>query len=275
MTSRRSQCALLLAMTVAVGGCGEGGNDDVLRATARALGAVRSAAIDLELTATSRALEGRKVGFKVTGSFDLDSGAALPVARLTVTKYGDDTPPVTVLSTGRAAYVERDGTAYRLPDSEAAQLAIVRGDGASQGAVAGLELDTWFVDYEVDEGAETDTIRGRLDVANALGDLAGMSVDFGAEAPAGLADLDAAQRAELGRLARNARVEATSDHDDHVLRDLMMTIELGSPSADLPQAMRELVPVTFVLRLKMEDVGMDVEVVEPPTSRPLSELPAG
>lgn len=260
------------AMLGLLAGCGGSSTPEpVLAATTERLGGVRAATMDLRVTATSAALDGREVGFAVRGPFDVDSGTTLPVAELTVERLGADGEPTTLLSTGERAYLRRGDATYELPPDSTSSLALGEKDG---GGAPSLDLARWVDSPTVVEGDETDTVSGEVDVAAFLSDLAAVSSRFG-ESGGGLTDLSPEAQAEVADAVTESSMTAVVDHDDRDLRSVVATVVLGRPDPDLPEETRRLVPVTITLSLQLTDVGERLTVTAPTNVRPLSELKNG
>ena len=249
---RRLVPALLLA-AVACGGGGGGAAQEALRDTAARLGDIRSARMDLSMTAKSASSEA--VGFAMTGPFALPETRGLPVADLELTELrGSERSTVTFVSTGTDAYVVRDGQARKVPGGVS-----VGGEG-SEGGLGSLRIDGWLRDPVIEEGEETDRITAGLDVAAAFDDLGRMGEQLGTSLLAGLKPLDDASRRALEKSAKDSRVEIVTGADDRLLRRLVLTVTL---TGEVPPELRSMVPVTLSLSLDLAEVNQPV-TVEPP-----------
>jgi hypothetical protein len=251
-------CAVL-ALTA----CGSSGTSAqrTLRDTAKRLDDVRSAYLSLSMTATSPAAK-HPVGFSMQGWFALPDKEGLPVANLEVKDLRGATPVTsTFVSTGKAAYVVRDGHAVTLP----ASAVHLSGKDAGLGT---LRIDSWLRSPVLGSGGVVDNvpadhITAGLDVAAAFDDLGRLGERLGASGLAGLRPLDADAKARLAKSARNSTIEVWCGHKDHLLRRLVLTVTLGG---DVPPALRSMVPVTLSLSLAMAAVNQPVPPVTPPAT---------
>jgi hypothetical protein len=266
----------LLALVLA--GCGgDGGEaDDVLAETAERLEAIESGRLTMKLVVSPTGAEAEKVGFELEGPFSLDARGGLPIARIDYTKIrGSARGAVTIVSTGRKAYVEVDGQVYELPperedELRAAGAALAEGEG-----LGALRLDEWIEDPELSEGGtvagvETDRIDARLDVAAAAQDL----VEVARGLPQGsLEELAEADEQTIERATRSATLELFTGKEDRLLRRLSLDVDLGF---DVPAALRsalgDLVGARIEFDLTVEDPNTTVTVEEPARALPYSEL---
>ena len=253
-----------LALVAVLGGCGGGDATatSVLARTADELAEVRSGRLDVSLVA--KAGNGKGFGFTLAGPFAFEEGRPLPVLDVTyVQTAGDRSASTKVVSTGTAAYVVAGGTAYRLPES-------ALGSEKPSSALGGLRIDRWLVEPVLEEGAETDTIRARLDPVNALNDVAALAGSFGQSAAIPRVEGEDAER--LRTTAKNSTVVVTTGHDDRLLRTVSLTVTLEAVSS-LPEPLRGLAPVTLTMTLTLSDPNRPVSVSPPATSRPYADLP--
>ena len=257
--------ALAVAATVAASataGCGGGSSDDdALRATARKLGEIRSATLDLRMAAESPAAKG-PVGFAMKGPFALPSKAGLPVANLEVSELrGAETVTVTFVSTGEKAYVVRDGKATALASPG------VSVGGGDEGGLGELRIDQWLRDPKTSDGGDvggvrTERIGAGLDVAAAFDDLGRLGERLGASALAGLRPLDKGSREALEKAAGDSTIEVWTGREDRLLRRLVLRVTLAA-SGELPESLRAMAPVTLSLSLDLSDVNEPVRVDAP------------
>jgi hypothetical protein len=258
---RRLAAAALGAVLLA--GCGSSGSPAVsaLRDTAKKLDDVRSARLDLRLSAESPAAEG-PVGFALKGPFALPEKAGLPVAELQVTELrGARTTTATFVSTGQRAYVVRNGRVTALPGSGGVDV------GGEGGGLGSLRIDHWLRDPKLSDGGsvggtDTDHVTARLDVAAAFDDLGRLGERLGTSALAGLRPLDARSRAALTKAAASSAIEVWTGKKDRLLRRLVLRVTLAAGDR-LPATLRSLAPVTLSLSLDLSAVNEPVHV-DPP-----------
>jgi hypothetical protein len=223
----------------------------------------------LRLSAMTRA--GADTGFQISGPFSLPEDDSLPTADLTIEQLGVQAgQAVRFISTGDAAFVEVEGTAYELPGAQAESL---RGDpqAAEEGPFDQLELDTWVSDPETSEsgtvdGVKTETLAGRLDVVTAANDLFDMARFFGTTT---VPEIEGEEAERLRSAVESASLEVVTGRDDGLLRRLHIDVDLAAGAPDrLEPALSELLGVRFQLLLEIADPNEPVEVEPPRESLP-------
>ena len=275
------RAAALLALCALLAGCAGNGEDanEVLSETAANLGKIRSGTLHVDVRLEPRGPSGAEpFGFTLDGPFSLAGPGRLPVANVEYTQtVGEDDATVTLISTGRNAYVRTQGRTYELrPDQEA-----VLGGATSQlrasGRLGEFAIDEWIEDAEVDDGgdvggAETDHVQAELNVVNAIRDLTALARQAGQDVPA-LTDRDADRLADS---VRSSRFEVYTGKEDRLLRRLELEIDFGlDVPKELRSALGSLVGGRLVFELGVDDPNRNVTVAEPENARPSSELPQG
>ena len=275
----RRVAALALA-AVSLAACGGSGGDaeDVLAETADNLEEIESGTLAMRLVVTPKGEDAETVGFELRGPFSLEGPGEFPVARIEYTQIrGSERGTVTVVSTGRKAFVEVDGQAYELPPEQATQLRqagreLEQGEGLGE-----LGVDDWIVDPELSDGGEvggteTDRISAELDVSAAALDL----VELGRGLAQGSLDgLSEADRRTIERATRSAKLELFTGKDDRLLRRLDLDVDLGfDVPGDLRAALGRLVGARIDFELTVDDPNEPVEVAEPEDVLPYTELPS-
>ena len=269
--SRALPVALVLAVAVAVAGCGEDAND-VLGETARNIGDIRSGQLDMSMLVAGRGADaqGGEVGFELSGPFALPRAGGLPRAEVDYTQQaGEQRATVTLVSTGDAAFVEVGGQAYALPPDQTETLRLGTGQLGSGGARDQLRIGSWVRDAEVSDGgtvggAETDKVSGRLDVATAATDLLRLSRALGPDG-AGLRALEQGAD-QLEQATDDSSFELWTGKEDRLLRRLQIAVALGEE--DGPKA-----SVRF--GLAVADPNEPIRVEAPENPLPSSALPQG
>jgi hypothetical protein len=272
---RRVTCLLVIALA----GCG--GDDgpapaDVLRETAANMAKIRSADLGLRLVLEpEREPEAGRVGFALRGPVDLRTGR-LPAARLRYTQIaGPNQGEATFVSTGREAFVEVGGKAYRLPADQTSSLASEAGS-VRQGVR--LPLGRWLRDPAVRDGgevggAETDRLSAKLDAATALRDIFGAARQAGAEQ---VPDISDAGADDLREAISSASIDIWSGREDRLLRRLRLRIAFRvSPPAALRERLGDVAGGRFALDVDLARVNAPVRVQAPADPRPAEELGAG
>ena len=270
----------LVALLAVVAGCGGGGGhaNHVLSETADNLGKIRSGDLTLRLVVSPPEGTKGRIGFELRGPFALRPGA-LPVAKIAYTQIaGAREATATFISTGTKAYAEVNGKAYELPPESTD---IVRqaagGIGDSNGGLGSFEIGSWFDDPQVSEGenlgdASTEHVVADLDVVAAANGLLGLVRDLGRDAPT----IEGDEADRLKDAVESSSIEVWSGKEDHLLRRLLLSADLG---LDVPESLRralgEVVGAKVEFELAVANPNQPVSVPPPPNPLPSSELPGG
>lgn len=279
MTPRVFAC-VVAALVIGACGSGKTPGERALDQVQSGLEDVRSGTLAMTfLASTADARSGRGLGFSLRGPFAVArEKGQLPVADLDYTRItGTKRRTTTFISTGRAAFVELDGVAYRL---DPAQVAGLRSDGdGGGGGLEGLELDDWIdnptVRRETQDGAAVNRITGKVDAIKAFNGVLGLAQEYGAsteDAPKPL-DGDAANR--VRRMVRSSSVEVVAGQDDHLLRHFELVIALA-PGAQqrLRGALGKFAGVRLRFALDVFRPNRPVRVAAPARARPASDIPS-
>src|SRR2546421_6643292 len=127
----RRRCLVLLALVPILGACGGAGPGDVLSQTASNLGKIHSGTLSMRLLVTPRGTgQGQPFGFTLHGPFALARSGSLPRLRVDYTQIANGgQATVTVVSTGKSAYVLSNGRTRNLPASALGSLRGIGGGG--------------------------------------------------------------------------------------------------------------------------------------------------
>jgi hypothetical protein len=189
---------------------------------------------------------------------------------------GDQRVPATFISTGRAAFVEVNGTTYRLPRAQADVLRLGAGAGAGAKGLDALQLDArrWMRHPKLSsgpdlQGQKTDRITGDLDAGPALSDLLGAASRAGTGG--GLQGADARR---LSETVRGSSIEVLTGAKDRLLRRVTVSADL-----DVPESLRRQVGGRAALHLDFQ-LGVarpnrQVTVTAPKDSKPLPRRQGG
>jgi hypothetical protein len=264
----RRLAAFALLVSLACGCGGAHSASSILSDTASSLDQIKSGTLGFDLLVTPKRSGSRPFGFKLNGPFST-RGGGLPVTRATYTQIANGkSATVTLISTGNAGFITVRGKTYELPADRLAPLrsatAVFGGNGRS------LPLDDWIQDAKVAKagsigGEPTDHVRGRLDLARAVGDL-------GALTPGGK-PLNARERGQLERAARTATIDVWSGKKDHLLRKLAIDVDLRlDVPAELRAALGDLVGARLQVTLAVRNPNRPVSVTAPAGALPYSAL---
>jgi hypothetical protein len=276
VTEPVTRALLLLLWVVALSGCGGGGPDpaEVLSQTAANLGKIKSAE-SMHLKLVVDPVEGDPFGFELEGPVALCELRPLPLLDVDYTRIanGRETT-MRIASNGEQGFVVLNGTAYELPDDQAADLRSACEDLESgEGGLGSLRVGDWVRDPQASSGDDVDTVAGELDMVAVVNDLVGIARAFGDSTLSRL-DRDDAQR--IADATKDSSFALESGHDDHLLRRLSLEAKLGfDVPDDLRRALGDAVGGTITFELELEDPNAQVEVHQPPNARPSSELPGG
>jgi hypothetical protein len=274
---RSALVVLLASFAVAACGGGDDGADEALAETAENLEEIESGDLSMRLVITPTGNETETIGFELRGPFSLEGPGELPVARVAYTQIrGSKRGTVTVVSTGRRAYVEVGSRAYELPPAQTEQLRQAGEDLAQGQGLGELEVGDWIEDPELSDGGavggtDTDRIDANLDVAAAARDLVELGRGLGAGALSRLSDAD---ETTLERATRSAHLRLFTGREDRLLRRLEIDVDLGFEVApDLRAALGSRVGARIEFDLAVDDPNRPVTVDEPANALPYSELP--
>jgi hypothetical protein len=274
---RRVTALCLAAVSLAACGGSNGEAEDVLAETADNLEKIESGDLSMRLVVTPKGEDAEAFGFELGGPFSLEGPGELPVARIAYTQIrGSERGTVTVVSTGRKAYVEVEGQAYELPPEQAAQLRLAGRELEEGEGLGELGLDDWIKDPELSDGGsvggtETDRIDADLDVATAAQDLVELGRGLGRGSLDSLADAD---EQTIERATRAATLRLFTGEEDRLLRRLEVAVDLGfDVPSELRGALGRLVGARIDFELGVEDPNRSVQVAEPRNVLPYSELP--
>jgi hypothetical protein len=271
--------ALVSTMLMAACGGDQTPGEKALSQTQSRLEDVHSGTLDMTFLASpATAPAGRGLGFSLRGPFAVASEEGrLPVARLAYTRItGSRRRTTTFISTGRAAFVNLDGVAYRL---DADQVADLRAGDAGGGGLEGLDLEDWIDEPRVAaagtrDGVALQRITGKVDAVKALNGVVGLAHEYGAS------NEDAPEPLE-GEGADRVRAAVTSSHaellvgrDDHLLRRFSLVIGLA-PGAQprLRAALGRFAGVRLSFAVGVSRPNAAVSVRAPADARPASEIP--
>lgn len=268
----KQKAALLLAIAIGLSGCGLLGPKGPLEETTDRLGDIRSGNLSFKLSAATRG--GAETGFELKGPFSIPSGAALPTARLDYRRLGvPGSRPSTFISTDKTAYIEVGGRAYQLPPDQVSGL---RGSRDAQGGpFETLDISGWVDKPRVTrgpkiDGAQTNVIRGDLEVVAALNDLFGLAREFGSS---NLPQLGQKDQKHLEEAVKSARIEVITGRSDSLLRRLSMVVDLGAEGPKrLSPKLRNLLGVNFRLEMAISDPNRPINVATPKNALPFSRL---
>lgn len=272
---RRSGGALaLLGVTLLLVGCGGDDAAQVVRETQAKLGEIRSGQLSMRVEVAAHG-GGGPVGLRLQGPFSLASPGPLPVARVRYTQLaGAERAVATLVSTGRRAYVELDGTPYRLPRAREDELADALG-GRDRGRgldALGLDLAEWIEEPRLEEvagsaGHELERVTGRVDVVAALRDVlsaAGQATDEGF-------DIDERTVEGIRKAVRSSSIELVTGVDDRLLRRLRLELDFQAP-ARLQPLLGGLRGGRLLFALQIERPNQAIRVDEPTGAQPASAI---
>lgn len=271
--------AALSLAALSLAACSGEGNEaaDVVAETADNLEQIKSGEISIRLAVTPKGEDAEAFGFELRGPFSLEGPGELPIARIAYTQIsGSERGTVTVVSTGRKAYVEVDGQAYELSPEQAAQLRLAGRELDEGEGLGELGVDDWIEEPELSDGGsvgdtETDRIDAKLDVAKAAQDLVELSRGLGQGA---IRDLSAVDEQLLERATRSTALLLLTGQEDRLLRRLEVAVDLGfDVPSELRSGLGRLEGARIDFELGIDDPNRVVRVAEPQNVLPYSELP--
>jgi hypothetical protein len=241
----RTLAALVTGVALLAAGCGGSGGpaaSDVVKQTAANLGSIRSGTLGLKLLVTPQG-KGDPFGFELHGPFTLMQGA-VPKTRMAYTQIANgQSETATLVSNGSDAYVEVAGKRLPLSTSQRAALrsSLTRLQGA--GTTARLAIGNWVKDAKRSDGGQvggvdTDKVTAKVDLAEAAGSLLALARASGQQ----VGTLSQGDSQRLADAVRSSSFVLYSGKQDHLLRKLQLTVDIGfAVPAELKAALGELV----------------------------------
>jgi hypothetical protein len=269
--SRPATTLLAALLAFALTGCGgSSGPSGLLQETSDNLGDIRSGDLTLRLLVEAG---GKQAGFELMGQFALADEGELPVAELDYTQIaGDHEETITLISTGKKAFVAMGDDVYELPERQTANLRSVGGEVSGDSGLGTLEIGGWLIEPTVSDGgevggAETDRIHANLDVVRAANDILALVAGLDGSKATHLEGRNAEQ---LRAATKSATIDVYTGKDDRLLRRLVIDARLGaSVPAKLRERLGDLSKARLTFELGIADPNGDVEVEEPEGAKPL------
>jgi hypothetical protein len=251
---------LLVAIVVALAGCGGGSNssaEPALKETSRNLAKIESGILSLSVRMAPE--HGDEVGYSIEGPVQLAAEGELPLADVEYTQRANgQEETVRLVLTEAGGWVERDGSRIDLTQSQLDQLR-ASGSLLGQGGLEDLGFEKWIADTELSDGPdETDKVTGELDVVAAMNGLAGLSGLLAG----GAAKVTESHREDVEDAVEDSSFELLTGKEDRLLRKLAIMFELD---ADVPEELREAlgeerVGARFEFDLSLDEVNQPVQI---------------
>jgi hypothetical protein len=196
--------------------------------------------------------------------------------------YAGAAIPLSIVSTGKALYVEFGGTYYALPASMTRPLlssTVVSGASSTTSLLARLGIDprSWLTNAQLVGsatvgGVATTHLTAKVDVAKMLSDvgtlLSRMSSLLGASRAS---SPTASELSQLASVITSARVDVYTGTSDHVIREFRFAVDVTVPPADR-SAVDGLTGGSVTLDLTISNLNTHQSIVTPSSSEPLSDL---
>ncbi len=189
----------------------------------------------------------------------------------------------TVLSTGRAAFVQLDGTSYKVDREFVAELrkGLADASASKQPGLKALGIDPlrWISSpqergEEQIGGVETTRVSGNVKVATLLADLDRLLTQAGGTGGAVGGLLSPETRKQISDGVKTAKVDIWTGSEDKIMRQLAVRIDFAFKAGETPISGLEAGKIN--LRLRLTDVNeTKLTVRAPADSRPLEELTGG
>ncbi|MDP1846295.1 MAG: hypothetical protein Q8K79_00775 [Solirubrobacteraceae bacterium] len=239
--------------------------------------------VDFQLDPKGLLALGGPIKLSLDGPFSSPDGGELPHfdVDFAATLAGDVFEGA-VLSTGRAAFVRLDGTAYKIDREFVAELREGLADAADekQPGLKALGVDPlrWISNAqergnERIDGVETTRISGDVEVAKLLEDIDRLLTKAGGSGDGG--DLLSPKiRQQISAAVKSAKADIWTGTSDKILRQLAVRISFAFDEGEKP--ITGLDSGIINLRLRLADVNKtSVSVDAPAGARPLDELTGG
>lgn len=298
MLTRLRPLLLLLAVAAPAAGlaaCGGGGNDEdvnkVLEETFTGSKKVKSGKLNVAIGLEAKGIQGLSgpVSLKLTGPFQSTGEKKLPKFDLSVSfSGGGQSFSAGAVSTGDKGFLRFQGKTYEVGDQvfqqfkTAFEQAQQRSGGQKNPSLSSLGIDprAWLKDpknegTEDAAGAKTIHVTAGIDVGKLLEDVNGLLAKAGS---LGVAQgqrlpgrITAAQRSQIERAIKDARVEIFTGESDKILRRLVVDLDIEVP-VDIRKDVGGLQSGSLKFTLEVADLNEDQAIAEPKGARPLSEL---
>ena len=187
-----------------------------------------------------------------------------------------------VLSTGRAAFVELDGTSYKIDREFVTKLreGLADAAGSEQPGLKALGVDPlrWVSGAQVRgeeriAGVETTRVAGNVAVAKLLEDIDRLLTKAGGSGDGG-GLLSPKIRMQIDDAVKTAKVDIWTGTDDKILRQLAVRIDFAFEGGEKP--ISGLDGGRINLRLRLTDVNeTKLSVIAPADAKPLADLTGG
>jgi hypothetical protein len=245
----------LIGAVALLAACG-GGDDSTLGKAETAMAELDAGTMTVELSATTDDVQA-PVGFRVDGSFSFTEDGELPLLDFDYTQLlAGEEDVATITSDGTTVWVDAGGQVVELTEEQSASLRLGDDEG-----FADLGIASWVEDPEEETSGSETVVRGTVDAADLLGDLARIASQVGGSEDVGPLDGDAAER--LAGLVRSSDIEVVIGEDD-LPRSVDATIDFG---AEVPDELTEALGPYAAARLHLvvELARLDGELtIEPP-----------
>lgn len=273
--------ALVAVLGLALAGCGSSDAEDALDEATTRLGEIKSGDLALKVAVQPAKMGDSAIGFELDGQFALAGKAdELPRADMTYTQIaGPNRGDVGFISSGEAAWVEVEDQAYELPPEQVKRLQ--GGDGEGGGPLAELDVASWTREAKLSEGSRvdgqaTERVRGSVDVAEAINDLARVLEEAGGgDAAEGLMELADEDADQVEEAVRSSPIELVFGKQDRLLRRLHVTLDFAIEPRELRGGLGRLSGAKVTFDLRISDPNGEVEIEEPAGALPYEQLPAG
>ncbi len=295
--TRIAAIALASVLAVTIAACGGGGSSStssgasgqqVLRQTFSNPKSISSGKLDLNLTGNIQGSQSASFNVSIAGPFASGGGpGTLPQFDLTgkIGGSGPGTPSISfeggLVFTKSNAYVEYQGTAYKLPSQLFTQLKALASQSAASakssnqgfGAVLdklGIKPIDWFsnlsnVGTADVAGTTTDHISGDVNVAKFATDLQKLS-QLSQAIPGQTQTLSPSQLSQIEKSVKSAHVDVYSGQSDHLLRKLAVSLEFAPPSGASSGGVSS---VTVDFSLTLSGLNQAQTISAPPNAQPV------
>jgi hypothetical protein len=280
---------VLGALGLSACGGGEPSAQELLKQTFSGDHDVSSGDLSLALVLDAKGLKGLQgpLSLKLNGPFASQGERELPKFDLSLAvDAGGQAFNAGAVSTGDKGYLKLQGTNFALTDQlfeqfkkgyeQAAQQS--KDKGGPTFASLGIDPLKWLTDpkkagTEEVGGAETYHITAGIDTGRFLQDVSSLLSKAGAlGSQANLpSSLTPAQRRDIERSVKDARLQVWTGKDDKALRRLAIDVDLDVP-ADVRKRAGGLSTGTLSFDLTIAQLNEDQTITAPKNARPLSDL---
>ncbi|MGD0197863.1 MAG: hypothetical protein ABSC56_08165 [Solirubrobacteraceae bacterium] len=282
--------ALLAALGVAACGSSSSTPSNAKQLISQSLAAgslakIRSGDLSLTLSADLQgvsALGGKPVELQASGPFTAVAGGFEAFDLAATVSVRGLAIPISIVSTGKALYIELTGTYYAVPSSDLGGLgsehSSSHGGGSGMLAKLGIDPSSWLTDPQdvgtaTVGGVATEHVSTDIDVTKLISDVSKILSSDSALAGAS-SKVSAADLSEVASAVKSATIDIYTGSSDHIVREVRFALDFDVPQA-LAKSADGLTGGSLNLDATITNLNSPETIKGPSSSQPLSGLLSG